>query len=52
MMEMRGVIARLVTDFDIELGPGEDGSAALAKMKDTFTTTPGPLKLKFEQRKQ
>ena len=50
MMEMRAVIARLVTKYDMEFAPGEDGTTALDKMKDTFTTTPGPLKIIFSKR--
>ena len=51
MMEMRAVVARLVTNYDMKFAAGENGKAALEEMKDTFTTTPGPLKIIFQKRK-
>ena len=50
MMEMRAVVARLITNYDMRFAAGEDGTTALEKMKDTFTTTPGPLKVVFQRR--
>ena len=52
MMEMRAVVARLVINYDMKFAAGEDGTSALNKMKDTFTTTPGPLKIIFQKRNE
>ncbi|KAL3476707.1 cytochrome P450 [Aspergillus californicus] len=51
LMEMRVVLARIASEFDISLAPGEDGISFDQDAKDTFTFTVGPLMLKFEPRK-
>ena len=47
MMELRTVIARLVTKFDISLAPGEDGQRLMYETRDHFTVDPGGLDLIF-----
>lgn len=49
-MELRTVLANLVTEFDIEFGPGEDGSDLVHKSQDVFATAVKPLQLVFKSR--
>jgi hypothetical protein len=49
-MEMRLVIARIASEFDLSFAPGETGEAFDRDAKDTFTFTVGPLMLKFQPR--
>ena len=49
-MEIRNVIARIVTEFDIKFAPGEDGTALLEKSADTFTIALAPLMMVFTKR--
>jgi hypothetical protein len=42
-MELRAVIARIVTEFDVALAPGEDGKDLIEKSKDVFTAKLAPL---------
>ncbi|TVY48702.1 Cytochrome P450 monooxygenase [Lachnellula occidentalis] len=51
LMELRNVVARIVTDFDTKFAPGEDGRALMEETKDTFTLELAPLKLVFTKRK-
>lgn len=51
LMELRNVIARIVTEFDLKFAPGENGSALMNKSKDTFTMELAPLELIFMKRK-
>ena len=50
LMELRGVVARIVTQFDISFAPGEDGSTLLTKTRDVFTLDLAPLNLVFTER--
>ncbi|KAE9378415.1 cytochrome P450 monooxygenase-like protein [Stipitochalara longipes BDJ] len=50
LMELRNVIARTVTEFDVKFAPGEDGTALLEKSTDTFTIALAPLMLSFTKR--
>jgi cytochrome P450 len=50
LMELRNVIARIVTEFDVKFAPGEDGTALLEKSTDTFTIALAPLMLVFNKR--
>jgi hypothetical protein len=50
-MELRSVIARVVTEFDVSFAPGEDGTALLEDSLDTFTIALAPLMLVFTKRK-
>jgi tryprostatin B 6-hydroxylase len=50
LMEIRNVIARIVTEFDVKFAPGEDGTALLKETMDTFTLALAPLMLVFTKR--
>jgi len=50
LMELRNVIARIVTEFDVRFAPREDGTALLEKSTDTFTIALAPLMLIFTKR--
>ncbi|EPE34936.1 Cytochrome P450 [Glarea lozoyensis ATCC 20868] len=50
LMELRSVTARIVSEFDVNFAPGEDGSDLLEKSKDIFTLALAPLKLIFTRR--
>lgn len=50
-MKLRLVTALLVRCFDVELAAGETGDDVFDNMVDSFTVSPGPLKLVSEQRK-
>ena len=49
-MELRSVMARIVTAFDLKFAPGEDGTGLLEKSHDTFTMALAPLNLVFTKR--
>jgi tryprostatin B 6-hydroxylase len=49
-MNLRTTIARLVTEFDIKMAPGEDGSRFLGNAKDNFVFYFGDLDLVFTRR--
>lgn len=49
-MELRTVIAKLLTEFDVKFAPGENGTTLLEKSKDVFTVVLGELDLIFEKR--
>jgi len=51
LLELRKVVSKLVTTFDVELAPGEDGHELLYKTRDHFTLGLGALKLRFIERK-
>jgi hypothetical protein len=44
-MELRVVVALLVTEFDIQFAPGENGEALLHDSKDFFTVSIADLNL-------
>ncbi|KAL3476071.1 cytochrome P450 [Aspergillus californicus] len=50
LMNLRTTIARLVTEFDFKLAPGEDGSRFLGDSKDNFVSYYGGLDLVFTRR--
>jgi hypothetical protein len=50
LMELRLVIALLVTKFSIEFAPGEDGERLLNESKDFFTISIAGLDLVFTPR--
>lgn len=50
LMELRTVITLLITNFDVHLAPGEDGTALIKESKDSFTLRMGDLNLVFEER--
>ena len=49
-MEIREVIARLVTRFDIKFAPDETGFDLLEKSEDYFTLGVAKLMLQFQRR--
>jgi hypothetical protein len=49
-MELRAVIARLVTEFDVAFALGEDGQDLIEKTKDVFATELAPLRLVLTKR--
>lgn len=51
MMEIKTVIAKLVTRFDVQFAPGEDGKKLLEESLDVFVTDLGDLFLQFSDRK-
>jgi hypothetical protein len=50
LMEIRIVVARIVSEFDVKFAPGEDGTALLEESHDTFTMALAPLELIFTKR--
>jgi len=50
MMELRCVLAKLLTAFDVQMAPGEDGTNLIQKGRDHFTMETGPLHLVFKPR--
>jgi hypothetical protein len=51
-MELRTVVAKLVTNFDVAFAPGEDGNKLLEKTEDCFTMNAADLFLTFTPRKR
>jgi tryprostatin B 6-hydroxylase len=49
-MEIRGLTARLLTEFDVSLAPGEDGWKLINEAKDHFTLSLQPFNLSFKKR--
>lgn len=50
LMELRMMVALLVTQFDIQFAPGEDGKELLNMSKDFFTVSITSLRLIFTLR--
>ncbi|PWY75516.1 L-ornithine-N5-monooxygenase [Aspergillus heteromorphus CBS 117.55] len=50
LLNIRTTLARLVTMFDFEFAPGEDGKAFEATAKDCFTMGFGDLQILFRER--
>lgn len=46
----KSVQSLLITNFDVHLAPGEDGTALIKESKDSFTLRMGDLNLVFEER--
>ena len=46
------LVVLLVSKYDIEFAPGEDGSRVIDDMTDAFTLNPGQLDLIFKLRKE
>jgi len=51
MKNLKYVTAILVSKYDVELAPGENGCRFWNDMKDDFTAVPGRLDLVFRLRK-
>lgn len=49
-MSIRAAVSTVVSQLDVTLAPGEDGSALLNKTDDVFTMAMGDLKLVFNRR--
>lgn len=49
-MEIRVALALLLTTFEFDFAPGEDGQKMFDEACDYFTTSPGPLHLIFNTR--
>ena len=49
-MEIRLVVARIVSRFDVSFAAGEKPEDVSRKLMDLFTTTPGPLRMVFKER--
>ncbi len=49
-MEIRVAAALILSTFDIDFAPGEDGERMFTEACDYFTTTPGPLNLTLKSR--
>lgn len=45
MMEIRVAAALIITTFETDFAPSEDGERIFTEACDYFTTTPGPLYL-------
>ena len=52
MLQLRVITALLVTKYDINFAPGEDGTRLFQDCKDVFTAAPGQLILEFKPRAQ
>jgi tryprostatin B 6-hydroxylase len=49
-MEIRGLAARLLTEFNVSLAPGEDGRKLINESKDHFTLGLQAFNLGFKKR--
>ncbi|KAE9366630.1 cytochrome P450 [Stipitochalara longipes BDJ] len=47
LLELRTIVALLVTKFNINFAPGDDGKEVVENLTDHFAATPGKLKLIF-----
>ena len=47
LLELRTVTATLISRFQVDLAPGEDGTRAMRDLTDTFIANPGRLELVF-----
>lgn len=50
-MEIRVAAVFTLSEFDIEMVPGEDGTKLFTLATDYFTTTPGPFNVVLRSRK-
>ncbi|RDW77473.1 cytochrome P450-12 [Coleophoma cylindrospora] len=50
LMELRVVVARIITQFDVSFAPGEDGTNLMTKTRDVFTLDVAPLMMIFMKR--
>lgn len=50
LLEIRTVVAKLVTAYSFGFAPGEDGSKLMNESRDHFTVGLAPLELKFNPR--
>ncbi|KAL4999160.1 cytochrome P450 [Aspergillus recurvatus] len=52
LMNLRVTLAQLITEFDVQFAPGEDGKRFLADAKDNFVMYFGKLELAFSRRER
>jgi len=52
MMNVSHLVALLVSKYNIQFAPGDDGSRTIRDMRDNFTMNPGQLDLVFELREK
>lgn len=52
LMELRNVTARIVSDFDVEFAPGEDGTNVMEESRDVFTMALAPMMVVFTRRSE
>ena len=52
LLEIRTVVAKLITAYDVKYAPGEDGSKLLNESRDHFTIGLAPLNLQFTRREK
>jgi hypothetical protein len=50
MSNISYLVALLVSKYDIEFSPDDDGTRAIRDMRDNFTMNPGRLDLVFKLR--
>jgi len=50
LMQMRTLVARIITDFDVGFAPGEDGTNLVERSRDHFTLGLADLNLVFRRR--
>ncbi|KAL8709875.1 MAG: hypothetical protein Q9220_005491 [cf. Caloplaca sp. 1 TL-2023] len=51
LLQVRSIVALLVSEFDVSFAPGEDGVAVWRDLKDQFNSHPGKLQLVFSKRR-
>ncbi|KAK4235800.1 hypothetical protein C8A03DRAFT_17500, partial [Achaetomium macrosporum] len=50
MLEMRWVVAEILSRYDLEIAPGQTREMFLGGKQDTFTTVSAPLPVIFRER--
>ena len=50
LTQLRCIVELLITEYDFDFAPNEDGEAVWRDLKDQFTSHPGKLHLVFTQR--
>jgi cytochrome P450 family 628 len=50
LMQIRTLVAKIVTNFDVSFAPGEDGTNLMDKSRDHFTIGLADLNLVFKKR--
>ena len=52
LKEISYLVALILSRYDVEFAPGEDGVRVWKDMKDEFTAAPGKLELVFKPRSE
>lgn len=50
MIQLRSVVALLVSKFDVRFAPGEEGVAVWRDLRDQYNAHPGKLEMVFTPR--